>query len=261
MTSLAAWVGVDTHGPASVYSATDSRISWGKATGAWDYGRKAFASERHPAVFGYVGAVLYPSLILSQFVSALDAGAMCPTSFDDMLVMLDRTVRATHSSLVAWEKTPFKIVVCGRDGQGMRSTFGIATLSWDVHSGYVLAGSSLPQQSDLVVNEGSGVNSVAPSLRKASGTPAMGTSRAVFSAFADSINRGVDPDSGGAPQLVGLYRIRGGKIFGVVNRGQRYLHGLPIEGRVVADDLEWRNQLFERCDGSTGRRLPGAQKH
>jgi hypothetical protein len=261
MTSLAAWVGVDNHGPASLYIATDSRISWGQNLGVWDYGRKAFASERQPAVFGYVGSVLYPSLILSQFVSALDTGAMCPTSFDDMLDMLRRTVKATHSTLVTPERIPFKIVACGRDGAGMLARFHVATLTWDARSGYSIARSPLPPRSDLVVNEGSGAKAVAASLRKASGAPAEGTSRAVFTAFARAVNRSDDPNSGGPPQLVGLYRIRSGKIFGVVNRGARYLHGLPIETRSVASDLEWRNQLFERCDGSTGRRLPDAQKH
>jgi hypothetical protein len=75
------------------------------------------------------------------------------------------------------------------------------------------------------------------------------TSRAVFSAFCDSFRSGTDSFSGGAPQLVGLYRKGVGESFGIIYQNARYLFGVPAgpdEAALMA--LEWRNELFERCD-------------
>ena len=61
MTSLLAWVGVDSRHLSSIYLASDSRISWGDVAN-WDFGRKLFASTKYPEIIGYVGDVLFPSL-------------------------------------------------------------------------------------------------------------------------------------------------------------------------------------------------------
>ena len=42
MTLLVSWIGVDTHGPGSIYIAADSRISWTSGI-TYNYGRKVFA--------------------------------------------------------------------------------------------------------------------------------------------------------------------------------------------------------------------------
>jgi hypothetical protein len=47
MTTLISWVGVDNRGAASLYFASDSRISWPGAE-IWDHGRKLFACRRYP---------------------------------------------------------------------------------------------------------------------------------------------------------------------------------------------------------------------
>jgi hypothetical protein len=112
-----------------------------------------------------------------------------------------------------------------------------------------------------VVNEGSGSAAVAAALAASHGTRSEGTSRAVFSAFAEALDKGIDVNSGGAPQPVGLYRVGPGRTFGIVDHGRRFLHGLPVIGRVAKHGLEWRNELFERCDGTTGKRLIDAQRH
>lgn len=65
MTAFLSWVGVDHRGPASLYLASDSRISWtDNEVRSWDRGRKVFACSRTPDVLGYVGDVLFPSLVL-----------------------------------------------------------------------------------------------------------------------------------------------------------------------------------------------------
>jgi hypothetical protein len=67
MTSLVSWIGVDSLAPASIYLASDSRISWGNRL-TWDYSRKLFASRNHPEILGYFGDVLFPSQVLGQLI-------------------------------------------------------------------------------------------------------------------------------------------------------------------------------------------------
>ncbi|WP_155681775.1 hypothetical protein [Burkholderia stagnalis] len=80
MTLLVSWAGIDTHGTSSLYIASDSRLSWDKAT-SYDAGRKVFAFARWPDVLGYCGDVLFPSLALNQIVDLADAGLLFAPDF------------------------------------------------------------------------------------------------------------------------------------------------------------------------------------
>ena len=79
MTTLFSWTGIDTHGPASIYIASDSRISWGK-NATWDAGRKLFASKNFPEIFGYCGSVSFPIQILGQLIEHIDDGLLLSES-------------------------------------------------------------------------------------------------------------------------------------------------------------------------------------
>ena len=87
-----------------------------------------------------------------------------------------------------------------------------------------------------------------------------GTSRAVFSAFCDALRSQEDPKTGGAPQVVGLYRKGTGRCFGVVSENNKFILGLLIDHNPDDSLVEWRNTLFERC-GSDGKRIKTAQVH
>jgi hypothetical protein len=91
--------------------------------------------------------------------------------------------------------------------------------------------------------------------RKAQGR----TSRGVFSSFCDAIVRGEDARSGGPPQLVGLYPRGPARLFGVIIGGQRYVAGKAVPVDADVESFEWRNDLFERMDPMTLRRLSDAQ--
>ena len=97
VTSLLCWVGVDSRGPTSAYIATDSRITWGRRD-VWDLGRKTFAASRTPDIFGFSGGVLFPSLVLSQYVSALDAG-LHGGNFQNRFQALEELVRVSFAAL------------------------------------------------------------------------------------------------------------------------------------------------------------------
>lgn len=120
---------------------------------------------------------------------------------------------------------------------------------------------AFPKQSDIIGVWGSGEETVNKWYSYWSGTREKRTSRSVFSAFCDALQSGEDKRSGGAPQLVGIYRKGAAESFGVIYKGKRYLFGLPIDESADLGAVEWRNGLFERCDWRTMQPLMDAQRH
>jgi hypothetical protein len=206
MTSLICWIGVDSRGPASAYIATDSRISW-PGRGTWDLGRKTFVSAASPDIFGYSGGVVFPSIVLSQYVSALD-GRLQSGEFAHRFAALEELIRVSFAALPATARTSFEIVHCGRDGDRMESEFRVAVLSWTSHRGFERMLLPRPDRSAAIRLSGSGRATVEERLVAWQATPAKDTTRVLFRGFVDALARGADPTSGGAPQLVGLYRIK-----------------------------------------------------
>ncbi len=259
MTSLAAWIGIDSRGASSFYLASDSRISWSENL-TWDYGRKLFASQNHPDIFGYCGDVLFPSLILSQIVSMIDCGMI----FSQIELPQERfkkfsdLVENSFAALPNQARRPFTILYCSRLNESIKSTFELHRLDWNAQNGWKISQPELPKQSNLVLSLGSGMESIKTSNLNWQNTEVKGTSRAVFSAFCDSLNSGIDPLTGGAPQLVGIYRKGCAKNFGIIFNEQRYLFGLPIEDENLKS-VEWRNCLFEISDPYTKQRQNTAQ--
>ena len=265
MTSAVVWVGVDSHGPSSAYVATDSRFSWQPAghLASWDFGRKTFASARYPDVAGYWGDVLFPVVSLSQFFANLDAGVVAAddSSTEARFKALEEALRISFDKVPTNQRQPFTIVHVSRDGSGMTCTFKVRALSWAKSSGWIRDLLPLPVTSAAVHLGGSGAGTTRLHLRKWTSSKEGGTSRAVYSAFVDGLRSGEDRYSGGAPQLVGLYRIGNGRSFGTVVGSQRFLHGVPVTSASLNDEVEWRNELFERVSGHNRKRLPGAQRH
>lgn len=263
MTSLIAWVGVDARGPASFYLASDSRVSWGPRD-HWDVGRKLFASHKSPDLFGYCGEVLFPSLFLSQFSHLIDLHVApnentTPEARHEALITLAQTA---FSCFPAPQRGTFSILHGSRESSRMSSVFHLWRVDWSPASGWSDEKLVLPTESVLVLAVGSGASSVSRYDAEWRRSAVGRTSRAVFSAFCDALTGGENQFSGGPPQLVGLYREGFGEAFGVVYKGARYLLGLPIDPD-EADALlvEWRNELFERCEGRSMARLQGAQRH
>ena len=261
MTSVAAWIAVDSRGPSSAYIATDSRLTWG-ASEHWDYGRKAFASSRYPDISAYVGDVLFPSMLLSQYTDVRDADRTADyLSSGDRFAKLVEACRLTHKDLPANQKRPFTIVHVSREGEGMVAAFQVRTLTYRRGGWETECLSSDWERSTIVRAEGSGRDAVLAANERWESGESGGTSRACFSAFVDSLAKGGDAHSGGAPQLVALYRKGPGRSLGVIQGKSRFISGLPIQSSGPMPDVEWRNELFERCDGVTRRRLKGAQRH
>lgn len=260
MTSISAWAGVDTRGPSSLYIASDSRISWGR-THHWDHGRKTFSGVIRPHIFGYWGDVLFPALALPVVVEKMDRGLLpdVPASesvvFDELRAMWHEYPRA--------ERRELGILHGHRRHSGMQARFSLALLRYDGHaSSWSKEDVAMPAVSSVLVSEGSGQGAMRHAHSRWQASPHGSTSRAAFSALCDSIRSGTDPQSGGAPQLVGLWRGRGaGESFGTVAGGRPFFAGSVQRATPPTDRTAFFNELFERADPATGKRIKGAQHH
>jgi hypothetical protein len=243
-----------------MYFASDSRISWKSSGGLWDFGRKLFASEISADIFGYCGDVLFPSLVLGQVQSLLggtlftrDEGASVRHS------AVIELIKRSFSTFPIESRQEFTILHGARDGSRMKSAFHLWRLDWAAETGWQEQRLTLPTVSALVLAVGSGAR-VTTEWNEEWCRKLGRTSRSVFGSFCDALQSGSDARTGGAPQLVGLYRFGQGRTFGILYKETRFIHGLPLEKCLDVTSIEWRNTLFERCDCGTMERSSDAQR-
>jgi hypothetical protein len=263
MTSFVAWVAVDNRAPSSVYFASDSRLS--TDTWQWDFGRKLFASQTYPDILGYVGDAFFPSQILGQIIDLIDLGVLF-NSKDDVEQKLDKIKFFLYQ--VAG-KYPFLsgvcIYYCSRFDKGgtpsLRSTFRMYRLWWRDNQWQSERIGIPTRKSGAITIDGSGKIEIESAINIWKQSPHKDTSRSIFSAFCDALEKGGDLRSGGAPQLAGIHRKGNGKYFGIVNHKKRFFLGLPVHNLESPNKLNWFNDIFEVTDGATKKRQPDAQKH
>lgn len=260
MTTVVAWAGVDQRKVSSIYIASDSRITWGDSH-LWNQGRKTFAASQTPHIFGYWGDVLFPAIALPTVIDELATGIIGyrRSDFGD----IGDSIRRLWTDYPKQEQRDFGIVMATRRRESMNSvfemaimTFQAATDTWDLRE------IDMPPISARLHVAGTGTDEVRKAEHLWDHSREGGTSRAVYSAFSEALDQGIDPYSGGGPQLVGLRRIGPGIRFGTVYRGTRYLAGARVTQKAAhAANVEWFNELFERVDGGRAKRLPDAQRH
>ena len=160
----------------------------------------------------------------------------------------------------AWQKA-FSVVWATRHGTGMKSMFFVGEVSWSPGTGWSRTVHPMPATSDVVVNIGSGSRRFMEVYKRWKASDAGGTSRAVYSAFCDHINSREDDGTGGPPQLVGLYRKDLAFTLGSVFMKSLWLSGAAVPKGCDYKHLEWRDELFQRCDPVSLHPLGGAQRH
>jgi hypothetical protein len=262
VTSLASWIAVDSRGPSSMYVASDSRVTWPSGH-TWDHSRKVFVCRRFPDLLGYCGDVLFASQILSQVVSTADSGCL----FRENLTSEERSDAYFDAIENAWKTYPrnlvnkFTVLHCSRENSGMASVFKARLLSYNGGSDWKTEILTIPTASGLIGSWGSGNPVVKETNELWKKSDVGGTSRSVFSSFCDAVSSTRDPKTGGPPQLAGIYREKLPEAIGVVCKDRKYLYGADLSNSSCLDAVEWRNELFERCDWKTGQRLAGAQAH
>lgn len=257
MSLIVSWVGIDSRGPASMYIAGDSRISWG-SIGHFDHARKVFAFRNHPDIIGYCGDVLFPSIVLGQIAEMADSGLLfrtgydCKDKFESVKGKLVSQFMRYPRDVETITDSTLQVVYCSRETT--KSVFRCFLIEWSrTTNQWTGAEMPLPTRSDVLFRLGSGALEFNTNYaRYAVGTNAE-TSRNVFQCFCDTLNHIKDPHCGGAPQLVGIYRKpkSGARTFGIIHDGKRFLLGAQIDDLPVYDTIEWRNDLFELCDGDT----------
>ncbi|MGD1062483.1 MAG: hypothetical protein ABR860_04405 [Terracidiphilus sp.] len=266
MTTLLAWVGVDQRGPASIRIAADSRISWSGATGGflqkWDYGRKVFASQRHPDLIAYCGDVLFPTQTISQIVELIDKDAFFPSgaSPEDKVRLIVSALEQAATEYPAAQTRDFSIVFSSRIRKGMEGTFEFYSVPFTGGKAKTINLLDIPNKSKEITILGSGKVTFQPYLERWRASDIGGTSRSFFSSFCEYLRSGSDPYSGGPPQLVGLFRVGAGRSFGVVWDGKLYLTGMEMLVPRQQVKFDCYNELFEICDAVTLQRLDRAQR-
>lgn len=263
MTLIVAWLGVDTHGPSSAYIASDSRISWGELI-YFDYARKVFAFNSYPDILGYCGDALFPSIVLSQIVELVDSGLLFNRHFSSE----QKSVAIMERLYLSFEKYPndvksitanvFKVIHVSRDTSGKK--FYCNLIKWKSSQGWTHNSIALPQESDLLFCIGSGSSEFMENYKRYRNGPNKATSRNIFHCFCDTLFNIKRKDCGGNPQLVGLYRKPNSNAikFGTIIDGKRYFLGAEVDNLSDYNNIPWRNDLFELCDGYTMRRMGNA---
>ena len=269
MTLLASWIGVDTHGPTSAYIVSDSRISWEKNKNKLDHfdqAKKVFASKKYPEIFGYAGDALFPSIVLAQIVEMIDTDIL----FDEKMTCDEKNQIVYERLRYAFSTYPnaslggnrIQILHLSRDTivDGYPA-FYHCLMEYDGQKTWKRYVKPIPNQSGLLQALGSGYQEFMTNYNKRYQNGAnRSTSRNVFHCFIDTLNNIKDQHCGGLPQLVGIYRkpFTTGKNYGIIIGKQRCFLGTAVPVDASCDKIEWRNELFERCEGNSRKVLDDA---
>jgi hypothetical protein len=192
MTTLAAWVSVDSEKVSACYLMSDSRINWPNAH--WDAGQKLFVSAKFPDIFGYSGDVQFPTLALRQVLDRMDQGLLFAADADSAL---------RHRSICTELETAYRgypahgpnrsvILHFSREGAGRHAKFSLWKLAWSRDFALQSTALSLPTASVIGETAGSGWKILidrSEAWKKAQGR----TARGVFSSFCDALESGEDP--------------------------------------------------------------------
>lgn len=276
MTSLLVWFASDVKTsagsfvPASVYIASDSRVTWDDGRTAWDRGKKVFTSATSPEIFGYCGDTRFAALVISQVVGAIDAGYLFhpDDSAQTKLLKVEQMIG------MAWDTFPHEHLVCEtsiihvtREGCNVASRFWMQehvlpkSLKPLAMRSSVATMAPLGEWSRAWLARGTGGAHVLDSIDTWNRRYAdRHTSRSVFKAFCEAIGSGHDKFSGGPPQLASLFRIGAGRPHGVIWGNKRYFEGLPTVAQTSKTGVQWRNNSFEIVDSKTKSLAPGAPR-
>jgi len=262
MTLLLSWLGVDSRAPSSIYIASDSRITWNNSN-KWDYGRKIFGFRNSPDILGYCGDAFFPTQVLSQIVDIGDKGLLFEknaNSKDKFEAIKEKLIRVFNSYPYDDPNILGNNIVILHASRDKNANFFCHKIEWNRNNGWHGEKAEFHDHSDKLLVLGSGKREFLEKYQKYWESSNKKTSRAVFHCFCDTLSNINDKYCGGAPQLIGLYRINNPKPFGIIKENRRYLLGMDVTNLINLNNVEWRNELFERCDGITLKRLPGAQK-
>lgn len=264
MTLIVSWIGVDDKKSgkevASIYLASDSRYTWGNA-GKFDYGIKVFGSIRFPEIFGFCGDVLFPSIILGQIIPQIDNGILLEVS-DTIETKSNKIFSYIQTSLDSYPQNFLRESFTILHASRFEKTFKLFKISFKL--GKQLKKDEIPlgNISAKVFSGGSGSNEFDKNWRiwESEKHNDHRTSRSVYHCLFKTLKEIKDPRTGGLPQIVGLYRNRNARLFGIIESEKKYIYGKESSEDINSTSIEWRNENFERMNSETLKILEGAQR-
>ncbi len=266
MTLLIAWIGADVKKEGkrvgSIYIAADSRYSWA-AGDTYDSGLKVFGCTRFPEIFGFCGDVTFGSNTLTQLTNQIDRGVLF--SDDDSHEEKNKKIfNYIKSAIEQYPRSAMREGFSICHGTRVKNKFYFFRTSGK-KSGFVNNFEIiLPNMSQTIYSEGAGKTEFDNNLYKweQERHNNFGTSRAVYHCLVETLTKIKKTHTGGKPQIVGLYREgKGNSIaYGILHDGVRYINGVASSQNPSQENIEWRNELFERIDPNTLKLISGAQR-
>jgi len=267
MTLIASWVSADDKRKgkklSALYFCSDSRFSW-RGTGAtlqdvFDEGQKVFGSTNSPEIFCYCGDVQFPIYTIQPLINEIDKGLFFKpeSGFAEKTSQLfgyfEQKLKDYPTDVLAH---PFKIyyATC------ISYRFYCAKFDYDKQR-LAIEAIPLPNESTLVFYDGSGSSQFHDRWieRDNAKMNEHKTSRNVYRCMAEAIATGEDKMTGGSPQLIGIYRNGHVQPYGIIKDDNRYFQGRILSDSDQLDNIEWRNDNFERVNPHTMQLLSGAQ--
>lgn len=263
MTLIISWIGVDDKKEgkeiSSIYISSDSRYTWGNS-GKYDYGIKVFGSTKFPEIFGFCGDVLFPSNILGQVIPQIDNGILLDKS-DNADTKSNKIFSYIESSFESYPKTFIRDKFTILHGTRFEKTFKLFKFYLGVDNKLLKKEIPLGNISTTVFSGGSGAKEFEKNWEQwDSKHNDYRTSRAVYHCLYKTLKDIKDPRTGGLPQIVGLYRIKNSRLFGIVENEEKYIYGKESSEDINLLSIEWRNENFERMNPETLKILEGAQR-
>ncbi len=258
MTLLMGWVGVDNHGITSLYIGADSRYSWG-AKAVNDGCVKVFGCSKEPHIFGFCGDVTFATNVIHHVVSQIDSGILL-TSCNDSREVLHWVSAVVDSGLNRWPKNLLSKTVIFHGFRLSTYVFGFA--KYKIENGRLQSELlNLPKESGVIDCEGSGKSDFTTRLNILTDKDNdYRTCRLMYNLLQEAIEQTSNYSVGGVPQIVGLYRKFNARNFGILKNGHLYFNGACVDGDSNLENIEWRNDNFERVDTYSMGLLPGAQR-
>jgi len=219
--------------------------------------------KNSPDIFGYCGDVLFPSLVLNQLVEIIDQGLLFKPKWNSK-----EKIKAVNEKLTEiFNFYPHTVKSITTDilqiihaTRGSNQDFFCQINQWQRITGnWESIPTTINTYSDKLIVLGSGKKEFLKKYAKYWASANQNTSRAIFHCFTDTLADIRDKYCGGSPQLVGLYCINNANFFGIIQNNKRYLHGLQVDNLFNLNNVEWRNELFEICDGLTMKKKENAQ--
>lgn len=264
MTLIISWIGVDDkkNGKeiSSIYLASDSRYTWGNV-GKYDYGIKVFGSTKHPEIFGFCGDVMFPSTILGQIIPQIDNGILLDAT-DNPETKNTKIYNYIKSSLETYPKEFLGGTFTILHGTRFGKIFKLFKTSFGFDKQLKNEEIELPIISTKVFSGGSGSTEFDKNWEQWESQKHNNfrTSRAVYHCLYQTLKTIKDPRTGGFPQIVGLYRNKNSRLFGIVENDKKYIYGKESSEDINSTSIEWRNDNFERMNPQTLKILEGAQR-